>query len=362
MSILNHVWLAQLLGGITSKAEALIGNFGVEELYSVRNSAEFRSKLTTAQQKKLVECDLTQPKEILRQCENKGIDILTISDSNYPKQLLELKNPPLVLYFKGDIGLLNNGYRVAVVGTRTPSKYGSDVTEMLTKSLCEHNITIVSGLAEGLDGIANAIAVEEGTATIAVLGNSVDVYYPLINRELQLRIERCGLVISETAPSVSGYANSFLLRNRIIAAISDAVLVTEARTRSGALDTAKKADKLGRKLFAVPGSILSPLCKGTNTLIRQGAGAVVDAGSLLRDCGFTSEKKPKQKNDIPEDDLSELAMKILKEISPDGIVTELLHERLNEPTSTVLVALTELELFGIIERSVGGRIHKIYNR
>ncbi len=362
MSILNHVWLGQLLGGITNNAKLLIDKFGEEELYSARNFKEFSNYLSTAQRESLDRCTIKEAENILTICEKENIDIITISDFRYPQKLTELKNPPIVLYARGNTRLLSEGFKVAIVGTRTPSKYGSDATRLVAKALTDRHVTIVSGLAEGLDGIAHSTAIAEGTPTIAVLGNSVNVYYPSINREMQQTIEQSGLVISETAPGVRPYTNSFLIRNRIIAAVADAVIVTESRRKSGTMETAKNAVLLKRPLYAIPGNILSPLGEGTNVLIHRGATPIVNTETLIKDCGLAVKRKRSTKK--VTEDISPLAAKILMAIPNDGVNTELLYSKLNEQekvpiaTPTILAAITELELFGYIERGVGGMLHR----
>ncbi len=361
MSILNHVWLGQILGSKTNNLVTIIEKFGKEGFYDARNSEEFCAFLTKSQQQQIGSGSESYAKNITEQCEKKSIQIITISDKAYPKKLFELDNPPAVIYLKGRVDLLNSGFKVAIVGTRTPSKYASDATRIIAEAFTQKGVTIVSGLAEGLDGIAHAAAIAAGTPTIAVLGNSVDVYYPSINREMQKVIENEGVVVSETAPGSNLHPSAYLFRNRIIAALSDVVVVGEARKKSGSLETARVAEKINRPLLAVPGNMLSPLGEGTNHLIHEGAIPIVNVKSMLHDCGFKMKKKrPKCVDEL--DDYSPLALKILKSIPAKGIVFEKLYSALIGKkgsaltTSSVLVAITELELNGAIERAAGGVI------
>ncbi len=363
MSILNHVWLGQILGGKTNNAVAIIEKFGIEGLYDARNSEEFCAFLTKPQQQLINEVNRASANDIVKRCEKNNIQIITIRDVNYPQRLLELANPPVVIYIKGDVKLLSEGFRVAIVGTRTPSKYASDATRLIAETFTQNGATIVSGLAEGLDGIGHATAISEKTPTVAVLGNSLDVYYPSVNREMQLYIERNGAVVSEIAPGSVIHSSAYLIRNRIIAALSDIVIVAEARKKSGSLETARVAIKLNRTLLAIPGNILSPLGEGTNHLIHEGAIPIVNVKTMLNDCGLKPIKR-KIKSIEEVEDYSPLALKIFKYIPTTGIGFEEIYSRLIEKdntgltTASVLVAITELELNGAIERAAGGVFFK----
>ncbi len=357
MSLLNLIWLAQLLGPNTCHAKDIIGRFGVDELYSVRGFKEFHDFLSAAQLKELNNISQIDIFKIIDRCESSNIKIITIADEQYPARLSEIENPPVVLYAVGDTKLMHSGYKIAIVGTRTPSKYGIDATKYISTGLVEKNVIIVSGLAEGLDGVAHRVAVAQGTPTIAVLGNPVDVYYPHSNKELQKAIEHQGLVISETAPGVLQPKSSFLLRNRIIAALSDAVLISEARERSGTMNTAKHAKVLNRAIFAIPGSILSPMGEGANRLIYDGAIPAINPETVLKECGLIAKNKRRDKKQVVQG-LSPLAEMTLSLIPAKGILSQQLYEKLSQPMPKILACVTELELLGLIEQGVGGMIYK----
>lgn len=199
---------------------------------------------------------------ILRQ----GIQLITIHNPNYPATLKDIKDPPLCLYCKGNISLLNTPC-VAVVGTRKISDYGIIVTKQYVKELVAANFTVVSGLAAGVDSIAHRTTIEEQGNTIAVLAGGLNHIYPASNYNLAKKMAENNLIISENAPDVAPQAYQFPIRNRIIAGLSRAVLITEAGAKSGALYTKEYALNYGRDIFAIPGKITSETSAGTNQII-----------------------------------------------------------------------------------------------
>jgi DNA processing protein len=209
-----------------------------------------------------------------------GVQILTWDDPAYPERLRGINQSPYVLYLKGDLKE-EDIWSVAVVGTRRYSAYGRQVTELLTRTLAEHGITIISGLARGIDGIAHRLALESGGRTLAVLGSGLDQVYPPEHQGLAERISQRGGVISEYPPGTPPDGSNFPPRNRIISGLSKAVLVIEAGQKSGALITANYAADQGKEVFAVPGKINAPLSKGTNRLIKMGAHPLLEVQDVL---------------------------------------------------------------------------------
>ncbi|WP_026692502.1 DNA-processing protein DprA [Peribacillus kribbensis] len=204
-----------------------------------------------------------------------GIQCLTIADPDYPAALKNIYNPPWVLYMKGDVSLFNEGKHLAVVGPRKPSLYGLDSVKRLLVPLIKKGYIINSGLAAGIDAAAHKIALDHAGRTIAVLGGGLFHVYPKENGMLAQSIMKNGAVISEYAPSKKAEPWMFPQRNRIISGISKAVLVIEAKERSGSLITAYSALEQGRDVFSVPGNITSCLSAGTNRLIQEGAKPIV---------------------------------------------------------------------------------------
>ena len=214
------------------------------------------------------------------------MDIKSISfeDKNYTKLLKEIKNPPEVLYYKGEFATNENYF--AIVGTRRCSTYGKEIALEIAGQLSEAGLTIVSGLAPGIDTFCHQAVVERKGKTIAVLGTGIDdqSIYPKSNIKLAKKIlETGGCLISEYPPGTPGTQFTFPQRNRIISGLSLGVLVVEAKEKSGALITAQWAKKQGRKIFAVPGPIHSLNSKGCHYLIKQGAKLVENANDILRE-------------------------------------------------------------------------------
>ncbi|MBM2837552.1 MAG: dprA [Deltaproteobacteria bacterium] len=217
--------------------------------------------------------------EELAKAERYGAAIVTMVDSMYPKNLLNIYDPPPYLYVKGQ---LNGEERsIAVVGSRFASTYGKITTEGLSRDLAKNGLTVVSGMARGIDTAAHKGAMAAGGRTVAVLGSGIDVVYPPENRKLYEEICRHGAVVSELPMGTEPLSENFPARNRIISGISLGVVIVEASLRSGSLITASCAAEQGRDVFAVPGNINSNGSKGTNRLIKEGAKLVEGAGDIL---------------------------------------------------------------------------------
>jgi len=215
-----------------------------------------------------------------------GVTILTWEDETYPRRLRDISQSPPVLYIRGDL-IPQDDWAVAVVGTRRITGYGQQVTERITTKLVHAGITIVSGLARGVDGVAHKAAIQAGGRTLAVLGCGVDKVYPPEHRTLFEKIVQNGAIISDYPPGTPPEASNFPPRNRIISGLSRATVVVEAGRRSGALITAEFAAEQGSEVFAIPGSILSPQSRGTNNLIQQGARVLLTPQDILETLDLT---------------------------------------------------------------------------
>lgn len=215
----------------------------------------------------------------------KARNIVTLGDPRYPASLLETADPPLLLYAQGRIELLQ-APTVAVVGSRNPTPQGLDNARAFSQCLSRAGITVVSGMALGIDGAAHEGALEEEGSTIAVVGTGLDRVYPRRHFQLAHRIAQAGLIISEYSLGAMPLNPHFPQRNRIIAGLTKGTLVVEAAVQSGSLITAKQALEAGREVFAIPGSIHSPLSRGCHWLIKQGAKLVESAQDLLEELRF----------------------------------------------------------------------------
>lgn len=209
------------------------------------------------------------------------INRTTPDKHKYLAPLVHIARPPKELFYSGELPVERRP-SVAIVGTRRPTKYGHETTQLLASGLAKKGIVIISGLALGVDGIAHQAALEAGGTTIAILGNGLPVIYPATNRTLgQQIITSGGALISEYEPEVAARGYQFLERNRLVSGLSDAVIITEAASRSGTLNTAMHALEQGKEVFVVPGNITSPLSAGCNALLRQGATPVTSVEDVL---------------------------------------------------------------------------------
>lgn len=235
------------------------------------------------------------PDQVTARIASAGIEFATVLDEVYPRILREIPGPPPVLYFRGTLPRQDEP-TVAIVGTRRATSYGREATTRIASELAAAGVTIVSGLAKGIDGFAHRAAIDVGGRTLAVLASGVDVIYPPEHRQLAERIVTTGAVVSDYPPGTKPDAPNFPARNRIISGLSLATIVVEAPSRSGALITVGFAADQGRDVYAVPGSILSPASEGTNRLLRQGATPLTAAAELLEDLklGQVAVAEPEQ--------------------------------------------------------------------
>lgn len=221
------------------------------------------------------------PKKLQRQCEALGIRVLTIYEEDYPQCLKQINDPPLVLYVLGEIP--KEAYALGIVGSRDCTVYGEQVTRYFGFELAQKGIPIISGGARGIDTLAHEACLKAGGKTVAVLGCGLDIAYPEENKGLFRRIAENGAVISEYAPGVKPFTYNFPARNRIIVGLSQAILVAEAASKSGALITAHLAADEGREVYCVPGSIFSGKSIGCHDLLRKGAKPVDRVQDILED-------------------------------------------------------------------------------
>lgn len=221
--------------------------------------------------------------EKLKTYNNHGIKIITIMDKEYPPLLKQIFEPPWVLYLKGNINLLHNRKKIAVVGSRTPTDYGRQCTNYFVTELVKNGYTIISGLARGIDSHAHITAIKTNGHTIAVLGSGFAHIYPKEHTSLANLIGENHLLVSEYPPMRRPAKMNFPARNRIISGLSQAVLVVEAKEKSGSLITAQFALNEGRDVYSVPGSIFSEWSKGTNQLIQDGAKPVISIDDILEE-------------------------------------------------------------------------------
>ncbi len=289
-SLIYWVWLGNLPGIFSNKITALMEHFeSIEEIYK---AADYKNIPGISRGDALIlgSKDLSHAKEIIEKINKLGAYILTYDDIDYPDELRKIDSPPYVLYLKGEKLSWDRLFAIGVVGTRRCTAYGAKAADNLCFDLAARGITIVSGMARGIDSAAARAALRAGGKTIAVLGSGIDVIYPPENRELMEEIEKSGTVMTEYPPGSQPMAHHFPERNRIISGLSKGVLVIEAPLKSGALITANYALEAGRDLFAVPGEIFKDNSKGTNLLIKQGARIVSSAMDIIEEYPADIEK------------------------------------------------------------------------
>lgn len=282
--------------------------------------------------------------------------LLTLPDAQYPQALLATSDPPPLLYAIGRLELLNRP-TLAIVGSRNATRQGTDTAAAFAHRLAQAGLTIASGLALGIDAAAHRGALQaaaEGAAdsTVAVVGTGVDVIYPASNKALTLAIRERGVVISEFALGTPGIAHNFPRRNRIIAGLARGVLVVEAALRSGSLITARLAAEAGREVFAVPGSIHSPMAKGCHRLIKEGAKLVEEAADILSELRMPAIAAPPPAEAAP-------ASALLDALGYDPVDLDTLAARTGRDAGSLTAELLELELAQDIARLPGNRYQRL---
>lgn len=314
-----------------------------------------------------------------------GVTVVTWSDDRYPHRLHHLADPPPVLFLQGRTELLGARPMVTVVGARRSTARAREVSERLAAALARAGVCVTSGLALGVDGSAHAGALRGGGDTVAVLGAGTDVPYPRFHRRLHETIADRGLLVSEFPPGTRAAPHHFPRRNRILAALARTVVVVEAGVRSGSLITVDHALDLGREVWAVPGPIDAPTCRGSNRLLVDGARPLVsiddfvsvvagrgrrrgvasraeggDAPAGGADARWTTPGPDDAQMGLFDDDTPgrSLERRILEALREGAVGADELASRLDAPVGTVLALLTTLELHGEVERLAGMRFRR----
>ncbi|MBQ3151234.1 MAG: DNA-processing protein DprA [Clostridia bacterium] len=386
--LLYSVWLQNAIGP-GADLSGLLGVFGTPE--SVYNQSETELRLSGAllpsQLKRITSYRIDKAYAILKTCEKTGCDVVTMYDKRYPDLLRHIANPPLVLYTKGDLSCLGDSLCVAVVGSRSASKYSLRIAQTISADMARAGVAVVSGGALGVDSAAHEGALSVKGKTVAVLGCGFNTDYLRTNEELRKRIALSGALITEFHPDVSASQRTFPIRNRIISGLSRGTLVIEAGERSGSLITARYALEQGRDVFAVPGDLTSIDYTGVNKLIRGGAKPVFSARDVLseymwvydlpeetpvadieprmmksaqnsgadnRQSESVKERVPVQKKALP-DSVSESSRKVYGVLSDIPLYTDEIIALTKLEPNLVFTALTELEIYGFIKMTEGKR-------
>jgi len=287
-----------------------------------------------------------QPRDLWHRLKVTGIAAVTEGDDAYPRQLLAWgEEAPVTLFVKGRLELLTKFPLISVIGTRRASAYGLEATRWVTEGLVRSGCVITSGMALGIDAQAHRTALDLQGETIAVLGCGVNLCYPPSNLEIYHLIEKHGTLVSEYPPDTPVAKHHFLERNRIIAALPEAVVVVQAGEKSGALTTVDAALSVGKDVYAVPGPITSKLFRGSNRLLKDGAEILLDPADLVESLGVAAN--------VVEAPQPERWQSVVEALDTATSAADL-ADRLRTPISQVYVALLELELDGWIVRVPGG--------
>lgn len=350
-----------------------LGRSKVPQLISKLGSAEAVYKATEKQLCDLKICtdkqimnfidnrDMLLPQKIADFCYKNSVQLVSIYEEAYPASLKEIHDPPLVLYIKGT--LPDAEYNLAIVGSRDASEYGLKAAASFAAAFVRRNITVISGGAKGIDTTAHETCLSMGGKTIAVLGCGIDVVYPSENRGLFNKIAEHGALVTEYPPGTGPLAWNFPARNRIIVGLSRGVLVAEAARKSGAIITANIAADEAREVYCVPGNIFWGKSLGCHDLIRTGAKLVDTPDDIFEDMSawYSCNKAPVQQNifeidnenklnDLKntEDNVSELARKLLKILAQGPLSLDELTEQSGESLAAVSVELLDLQMAGLL--------------
>ena len=315
-----------------------MGNFN--DIYDISVPKEFFSKKAKL-----------NPDECLKSALSKEeIKILTYEDSKYPPLLREIPDFPLSLYYLGDLSNINYNHMLAVVGSRRATNVAKGALNSIISGLNNTDITIVSGLAYGIDATAHECALNNNLKTIAVIGSGLDFQYPVQNKKLYSDIVASGgIIFSEYHLGIKPYSSNFPQRNRIVVGMCEGTLVAEAQIKSGAMISANLTLEYNRELMCIPGSILNPNTSGIYHLIKNGAGIVTTADDLLNNLGWDMIHNESTKNNL--DDLNNIQKEILDIISYGEVSFDEIAQKSKADISSLMVVLTELELKGLIKQS-----------
>ncbi|HMM54074.1 MAG TPA: DNA-processing protein DprA [Candidatus Desulfobacillus sp.] len=352
-------WLRlTLVPGIGGEAQRrLLAAHGLPEQIFSSGLAALAHTLPRQQAERLLAHDAGEAIEAaLAWAAQPGNAILTLADGAYPQKLLETPDPPTLLYVRGRAELLNTP-AIAIVGSRNATPQGLLNAEAFAAALAEAGLTVVSGLALGIDAAAHRGGLRAAGSTVAVIGTGIDRIYPAGNRDLARDIAVRGAIVSEFPLGTPALKENFPRRNRILSGLALGCLVVEAAERSGSLITARLAGEQGRDVFAIPGSIHSPLAKGCHKLIKQGAKLVDDAGDILDELGIAGKGRSAQaaNRDKPAAD----ERRLLDCLGYDACDVDTLAARAGLTAEKLYAILLRMELDGRIASLPGGRFQRI---
>ncbi|MDD4203149.1 MAG: DNA-processing protein DprA [Candidatus Omnitrophica bacterium] len=333
----------------------LIEHFGsISEIFKAKKKDFSNIKgITLEIAEEISSFDKNEVEKQIKEIEKYNVSLLSVFDDKYPQILKNIYSPPIILFVRGNF-LSDNDINVAIVGTRKASFYGMQTAEKLAYELGQLDITIVSGLASGIDSNAHKGALKAKAKTIGVLGCGVDICYPSSNKRLFSQMLEKGVIVSELSMGFKPNKNTFPMRNRIISGLSKGVVVVEAAKKSGSLITADLALEQGREVFAVPGRIDCSVARGTLELIKNGAKLVQYTDDILEEIGY---ERKKMDHENKNNELTESHKKILDMISKEPLYIDDIQEKLMCDFGTLNSILLQMQLTGLINESPG----KVYS-
>ena len=373
--LIYWIWLATRQDMTAWEKQVVLAHFGNPEDCYFATDYKNIEDLSQSALETLGDKDLGEAETILARCAKKKIHILTWQDDRYPAALKNISDPPMILYYRGILPEFNTNPMIGVVGTRKASAYGLKLAEKIAKEISHCGGIVVSGMAEGIDAMATRGALSENKIVVGVLGCGVDVVYPRCNRELFLKMERCGCLLSEYPPETAPSKWNFPKRNRIISGLCCGVLVVEAPMKSGALITARQALDQGRAVFVTPGNVGIASCEGSNHLLREGAILATSGWDILseyvsrypdkiREAANTTDKKS---IDIPtaqpyidlENNAADSPEQAILTLLEDGEqLIDTIIAKTGLSSGAVLAALTLMEVTGTVVTRPGGWVAK----
>lgn len=356
-------WVRLSRSGLGARRlNGLLAQYGSAEAIFAASSGELTAAagMTPAAAAKLLDPEAARVDGDLRLMERLGVRLVMVSGPQYPPLLAQIFDPPAFLYIRGSLGE-GDPCAVGLVGSRRCSSYGRMTAERLARDLAAAGVTVVSGLARGVDTAAHAGALAAGGRTVAVLGSGLAAIYPHENRGLADRIAETGAVVSEFAMTAGPDAWHFPARNRIISGWCQGVCVVEAPTGSGALITAEFAVDQGRDVFAVPGPVTDPRSRGAHALIRDGACLVEEAEDILAALGVLTATADPQLI-LPDPSLTEDELALQRLLGPQPRAVDDLIAESGVPTARVSAALMLLELKGLARKATGTTYVRVFGR
>ena len=358
MKQLYDIWFAHVMGiNCTNGQQIAASGLGPRLYYNCRNDLKQFNVFTERQMVAAARTSIEDVRDIYRIHQEKEIKSVSYNDSEFPVRLKNIPNAPLVLFYKGDLSLLDGDCTVGIIGSRRCNAEGEKACSMIAEDVAKAGAVVISGLAQGVDSIAHKSCVSAGGRTVAFLGVPMDEYFPKTNKNFQDKLCEQHLVVSEYHCTYPYYSANFIYRNRLIAAASDALCVVQARERSGSLATVNRAKEYDKPVFVLPGSVFSPAYTGSNKLLVDGTAFAVTKGSQILDyLGYAPQADSRENIEETGPDyssLDETAVAVLQAMD-GGVNANVIIRATGLKAAVVKATLTSLEIDGWISRTETG--------